>query len=773
MNDPARDERPKPFRRQRRCRRLLACVIIAAGLFSVFHWVIPLLYSLPEELETWQPPGITVTDRNGLALAHLPSPNHERGGHTPLSLIPQELVDATLAAEDKRFFSHSGIDYLALTRAVRQNITEGRTKSGASTITQQVIKLYSEKQPRTLATKFHEYMKARKLEMTHGKEWILSRYFDKLDYGNLNIGPAAAAEFYFGKRLDSLSLGQMAALAGLPQSPTRLNPLKNTQKSISRRNWILSRMEQEFGTDPLRIGRAKTEPLDLVSGKTLPPLAPHLMSKIFRSGQTGGEVPTTLDAPLQEAAEQAVRETLAGLEDKNAGQAAVIVIHNPSGDILVWVGSANRDDPRGGLIDGALTPRSAGSTLKPFVYALAFSNGHWAGEIIPDIPVTFRGKSGHDAPRNYSNTYRGPLSIRESLACSQNIPAMTTLNESGGPARLIPLLEKLGFTTLDRNPSLYGLGLAIGNAEVTLMELTNAYATLARKGTTFPVRWQKNTPSAGRQPEAMLSPEICFVLTDILSDDEARAEAFGTDSPLNFPFPCAVKTGTSSDYRDNWCIGFTKDITVGVWVGNFDSSPMREVSGVTGAGPVFHAVMEAAHKQYPSSFDPPPNGVTQVKIDKRTGFRTYTDGPGIPVRFTATEWAFNSSLPRTASPSDYDAEGRAMLDGRYTEWFNSRGNNSRSMYALDAKRWFGGTPKITSPPDKSTIAIDPELPRQGKYVRLESNLPEGTSWSCETLRIIDDQGHPAAELTPGTHTIKARHEALGLECETTVTVRQL
>lgn len=773
--ETAKDIEKSSKKNRHRIRRIiLRCLIGAAAVAvvcaPVFWWVVPLFYPLPSDLETWTPPGIVVRDRSGKALAHLPSPDHYRGGHTPLQQLPEDFVKATLAAEDKRFYAHGGIDFLATLRAVHSHVTLSRKKSGASTISQQLIKLANPKGPRTVGVKFREWMTARHLEMTYDKDFILSGYFDRLDYGNLRIGPSAAAEYYFGKRLDELSLGQMATLAALPQSPTRLNPRKNSEKAIERRNWILSRMEEEFGYDKSRISRAQQEPLDMAAGATETILAPHLMSKILGSRKTNGEVNTTIDAELQGIAEQTAKTILGQLSDRQATQAAVLVIHNKTGEILAWVGSSNRRDPQGGLLDGVLLPRSAGSTLKPFVYALAFGKGHWAGEILADVPVTFRSNDGYDAPRNYNNSYMGPVSVREALACSQNIPAMSLLQESGGARELMRLLKELGFTSLNKPPSHYGLGLAIGNAEATLLEITNAYAALARRGVTKEAFWQKNGMS--KQDGMRILPEdACFVLESILSDNVARAAAFGSTNPLNFSFPCAAKTGTSSDYRDNWCIGYTRDITVGVWIGNFDFRPMRNISGVTGAGPIFHIVMNEAHKRYPSAFNPPTDGVESVTIDRRNGLRE-TDGD-IPARYVAREWAFKSSLPRFAQSTDYDQQGRALLDSRYDEWYGSKHNTRGNDFALSPLLWHGETARVTAPPSNSTLVIDPEMPNSARILRLKSNLPDGVEWTSETLRILDDNGFPAAELAPGTHTIKAKHDRLELECEAIIHVKQL
>lgn len=751
----------------------LRTVAVVAVTGVLLWWIIPWFWPLPEGLSHYTPPGAVILDRNDEPIAHLPGREYYRGGLVEWDDIPEDFINATLVAEDKRFFTHGGLDLVALARAMKSNISAGRIVSGASTISQQLVKISSPRGKRNVRVKFREFFQARHLEMTYDKKKILNEYFNRLDYGNLREGASSAARFYYGKTLRELTLGECALLVSLPQSPSRLNPLKHPERALKRRNWVLDRLETEFGYPSGRIARAKNEPLVFSPENTSAVVAPHLMSRLLHTGASG-IVKTTLDGALQREAQNIVLKELDALRDKEAGQAAVLVVDNATGEILVWVGSANRSDPRGGLLDGVLIPRSAGSTLKPFVYAMGFDRRLWAGYVLPDIPTLFRSGNGGDAPTNYNDSYRGPLTVRDALACSQNIPAMRALQMGGGTDAFIPYLQRLGFSTVTENSGTYGLGLAIGNAEVRLLDLVKAYAMLARGGEVLSLRLCQDTPfdldNDVEQP--VFTPRVSFVLADILSDKAARADAFGLNSPLNLPFRCAVKTGTSSDFRDNWCVGFTPEYTVGVWVGNFDFRPMKNVSGVSGAGPIFSRVMKELHKNRAASWFTPPDGLVKRGIDIRSGKLSTREKT--PAEFYREEWAFSDRLPNPAKAEEYDADGKYILNSLYTDWYESSHNSRRDAYTVNRALWSNESiPKITSPAPNSLLIIDPELPRKGRFVQLKCNLPDGVRWTCLTLRIFRENGRDMVELMPGTHTLRVDHPELGIECEAVITVQSI
>lgn len=744
---------------------------VAGGLAAAWllaWYAVPWLVPLPEGLLHPEERGALVLDRDGGRIATLPGPDYYHTEPVRLREVPDMLVKATLTAEDKRFFSHGGADFLALARAVAANAAGGEVVSGASTIIQQLAKNANPPVRRNLPAKARELFQARRMEMSMSKEAILEAYFNRLDYGNLRRGPAAAARFYFGREMSRLSLAECALLAGLPQGPSYLNPLRHPERALQRRNLVLRRMREEGMVPAGMVDRALLEPLfsaETEEGRQ--PLAPHVTAALMHAGRTG-EVRTTLDASLQRGALEIVKRELARLKGHHVTQAAVVVVENATGNILCLIGSANRNHPAGGLLDGTTLLRSPGSALKPFVYAQAFVLGAYPGTVLPDVPTTYRSAHGLEAPQNYNRAYMGPISIRQALACSQNIPAMRALGAFGGPARLLKLLEHLGIRSIREDAAHYGLGLAIGNAEVTLRELTGAYACLARGGAFLPLKLEQGSPVPERP---VLPAEACFLAADILADREARLAAFSDAEVMDLPFRYACKTGTSSDFRDNWCVGFTREITVGVWVGNFDASPMKQVGGMAGAAPIFAGVMKLAHRDRTPSFPGPVPGMVRIRIDARTGKRA--GALPLPQAHVREEWVSSETMPQEASAADYDAAGRACLDSRYTEWFTSPACTAADAYYLLPAAWSGEAPRILVPADGSRLVLDPELPGAGRRLQLRSNLPSGAVWSSPTLTIVQDGDEASALLEPGAHVITVRHPELKLEQRATFTVREL
>jgi penicillin-binding protein 1C len=740
----------------RRKRVLVPGIALAAALLSWF--VLPRCFELPASLMENPAGSPVLLDRNGEPLHHLVLPDFTRSSPVSLEEIPADLVACTLAAEDRRFRSHGGIDLLATLRAAKDAMLHRRTVSGASTVTQQLIKLASPPAPRTLRTKVREAMLARHLEMKWSKDEILIAYLNRLPYGNHRSGPAEAARFYFQKPLADLSLAESALLAGLPQAPSRLNPIKHPQRALTRRGVVLQRLSNQGSCDPARIAAAKVEPLRL---RPLPenPVAPWLPDTLGTWGH-GDDPRCTIDRALQADVEAIVREELAKLAGSNLKHAAVVVLDNGSREILALVSSGNWRDPNGGQINGALTPRSPGSALKPFTWLLAFEKGglHPAS-IVADIPTRFRTEQGLDAPENFDRTFRGPVSVREALACSLNVPAMRALNEIGGPRPLHELLLALGLESIGTDFGAYGLGLTLGNAPVRLLDLTNAYATLASGGMH---RAPLLFPAEPCEATAVLEPQAVYLIADILSDPDARAKSFGRGGPMELPFRCAAKTGTSSDFRDNWCIGYTAEFTVGVWAGNFDNSPMKNLSGVAGAGPVFHRTMERLHRGPESGWLERPAGLVEVTIDPQTGKRA---GRGVAVLVPADR------LPLPAAGTDRDAEGRILLDASYSEWLGSEYNRRRSDFAL-AKDQPSEIPlRILAPREGSRYLLDPELPNGG-LLHLATNLPGEVEWSSGTLVLKDGKPEPVARLTPGKHVLVAMDKRNGVKQEVEILVEE-
>lgn len=723
--------------------------------FLLLALLIPLIGPLPDQLQNPPAPHPVLLDRNGEELTHFPRPDYFR--HRPASLaeIPDHLVKATLAAEDKRFFNHPGIDYAATARALTNNLRHQRVTSGASTITQQLVKISTAAAERTLWKKAHEMILARRLETRWSKEQILTAYLNRLDYGSHRQGCAEAARYFFNKPLADLSLAECALLAGLPQAPSRLNPHRHPTEALIRRNWILDRLQNEFSYPPDPIARAKEEPLVLAVAQANNPI-PHLTRKL------PPDTRTSIDADLQRQTGEILRSELTRLTPQNVQQGALVVLENATGEILALHGSPDFESSNGGQINGALSPRSAGSTLKPFTYALAFQKQNlFPGTIIADIPTGYQTEEGLDAPQNFDRRHHGPVSIRHALATSLNVAAMRMLNQVGGPEVLHELLTDLG-VTLPQSSTQYGLGLTIGNAEVSLLSLTNAYATLARLGKFRPPVFEHPSSSP---TTSVLDPGPCYLIADILADNQARAAAFGPHSSLLLPFPCAVKTGTSSDFRDNWCLGFTRDFTVGVWVGNFDNTPMAGISGVDGAGPIFQRTMMALHRRHPPSFPAQPDSLVTLSIDERTGhFFPIAPPPNTP--WHRLELCPKNHLPLAVSPSDYDQNHRALLSSEYHDWFHSPDNAKSHAFTLTSlKPLTHFTLKSLTPLPDATYFLDPELPGASNQLTLKANLDDVT-WTSPTLEIHRN----IAILTPGTHQLTLTHPLThqSLICQITV-----
>lgn len=726
-----------------------------AALAAVAGWLGLKLVPIPRALT--QPPvqSLELTDRHGIPLRET-----RRGDAfsraVKLGELPPQVVHAMLAAEDKRFFEHRGVDSLAVLRSARDAIRNRRIVSGASTITQQLVKI-AEPRPRSFRTKVIEAVTAIRLEQLWSKQRILEEYLNRVDFGNLNVGYAAAADYYFGKPVKDLSEAEAAFIAGLPKNPSRLNPHRALSATRARQGTVLRRMRDNGWITPAQYVRARSEqPRLLPQGRQF--RAPHFVDLVLGEAAGNGTVRTTLDLGLNDFIERTLRDQLQSLRSFNATNGAVVVIDNATGDVLALVGSGDYFAPGFGQFNGATARRSPGSTIKPFTYLLALERDATPATIYADVPTEFRTATGNYRVDNYQRKCGGPVTLRSALACSLNIPAVHALNAVGGPEVLHKRLCDFGLTTLERGPSEYGLGLTLGNAEARLLELTNAYAALARLGEYRPSR----VVLAGEQQPSwqVADSRACWILADILSDNSARIPSFGTDSPLRFDFPVACKTGTSTDYRDNWAMAFTPEVTVGVWVGNFDGSPMRGVSGVTGAAPLMHAIMEHLHARFgPTWFDTPPN-VVECDVHPLTGKRLRSAR-----RDSRREKFLGEKMPELESPADYDSRGRVMLGPVFSEWLTSSAN-SLGGYAVAREE--PGALRITAPVAGTTFVIDPDLPAS-RRARLSALGSNSVSWSSESLRCENGE----AVLEEGEHQLVAVDPATGARAETWIRVKSL
>lgn len=597
---------------------------------------------------------LNLLDRSGRPLREVLSDEGGRCRWVTLSEISPYAVGAVIAAEDRRFPVHGGVDVYAIGRALAQAVRRGRVVSGASTITQQLVRnIYHF--PRTISAKIAESWLAVRIEHTLSKEEILTQYLNRIAYGRQAYGLESAARFYFDKPALDLSPAEAAYLAALPRSPGRFLPGRDSALLRRRRDVILRKMARLGFLSADALSRALAEPVR-ITAVTRVFQAPHFVEYVVsglspaeRSGYS--EIRTTLDLPLQIKVESLLSGHLRSLEKKGLTNGAVIVLENESGAVRAMVGSCDFfDEGHDGQVNGALSLRQPGSTLKPLTYALALEKGMTAATLIDDAPSEFGSLDGSFAPENYDEHFHGPVRLRSALASSYNVPAVAVLDLLG-PDLLFRKLQEMGFRSLQKDASFYGIGLTLGNGEVTLLELARAYAALACGGLYKPERVIETSVRKDGRPEPkrpsfaavrVFSAVASYLVTDILSDHDARVPTFGYRGPLNLPFPAAAKTGTSKDFRDNWTIGYTPRYTVAVWVGNFDGSPMHNVSGITGAGPLFRDVMLLLEGTGPIlSFAEPPD-LIRAEICPVSG-----EIPSAACPATITELFDSGSVPRT------------------------------------------------------------------------------------------------------------------------------
>lgn len=757
--------------RAARWRRLLTL----AALALLAPWLLLLALAaatpLPDALRTSAYEGSTrVLDRDGRLLRHARAGDGTWMQRARLDEVGPLVPAAVVAAEDRRFFWHPGVDPLAVVRAAAQILRHGRIVSGASTLTQQLARTLVPR-PRTALGKVREMALALRIEASLSKRQILEEYLSRVSFGPTVRGVEAASRALFDKPARELSLGEAALLAGLPQGPTAHDPRRDRERARRRRERILDRLEAT-GAAPLeQIERARREDITLTHFRPAP-LAPHLIEAALAGPFSPGpvaEITLALDPSLQRSAEEATRRTVEQLAARDVSAAAVLVLDNASGDVLAYVGSpAALDARRLGGNDGVRARRQPGSSLKPFVYGLALDLLGWSpATLLPDVEISFPTASGAFSPRNYDGRFHGPVRLREALANSLNVPAVWAASQLG-PDRLLDRLHELGFASLDQPAEHYGVALALGDGEVTLLELAQAYATLARGGVSLPARALRGFRPHGGEPVTLpaspprrvLGEPVTALITDILSDPRARLSSFGAQSFLDFPFPVAAKTGTSKGFRDNIAAGYTREVTVAVWVGNFDGRPMRDVSGITGAGPLFHEVMLAAMQgREPAPLSSQP--FAGARICALSGALAGPDCPHardehfLPDHAPTEACAMHRRLPvdtRTGllaghrcQPSEVRSSLFEVYPPNLLAWARSagrplppRGPSPRcpeGAPSLDDGPAEASGPRITSPLDGTFLVIDPHLlgPQETSIV------VEAPGARSVTLRIGDER----------------------------------
>ncbi|TAK03619.1 penicillin-binding protein [Patescibacteria group bacterium] len=594
---------------------IAAAVACLATVFGFALWsVVPTLGAPPLPVPT------TVLASDGSVLYEANASDEETAAPVALDAMPPRLIEAVLAAEDKRFYAHHGIDWLALARAAKDDVVAGRVVSGGSTIEQQIIKnQFFPGEPRTVIQKARELVAARWWSLTHAKDATLERYLNSVYLGNNVSGVQAASREYFHKEATDLSLPEAALLAGVIGAPTRYDPIRHPSAARERQQFVLDRMRELDEITSEEADEASDAPI-----ATFAPRhdlhAPHfvfrvldLLDETYPDLLTGGyAITTTLDPALQSVAEDSVFRQLGKLTDSHVTNAAAVAVDPGSGEVLAYVGGADYwDEGIDGAVNMAAAKRQPGSALKPFAYFAAFMRGIITpGTLIDDAPVRYdvplEGQSGTGVyvPRNYGYKLHGLVAARDALGSSLNIPAVKVVDALGLNA-FFGTLARFGLV-FPEAPEHYGLGIVLGGGEVTLEEATNAYAALSRATTALPLSFVREVRDRhgavvsvqASAPREMFEPfdrlrarQAAALVTDILSDKTARALSFGETSRMEIGKPVAAKTGTTKDFRDNWAFGYTSDFALGVWAGNADNSPMYGVSGVSGAIPIWHDIM--------------------------------------------------------------------------------------------------------------------------------------------------------------------------------------
>ena len=795
----------------------LLVVLAAAGWLWLFS-DLPALDALAERLNT---PSVRIVDRHGRLLYEALDEQGGRHAVVSLDFVPLACRQAAIATEDRRFYSHPGVDLEGILRAAWINLRGGSTLAGGSTITQQVVRNLlleeSERGERSLRRKLREALLAWQLTQSFSKDEILALYLNQTYYGGMAYGLEAAAQTFFGKPAAQLDLAECALLAGLPQAPARYNPYTDLAAARARQSVVLRLMQQDGYINAEQRALAERQAL-LLAEKPYPIEAPHFVmmvraeidrlftpDEIYRQG--GLVVRTTLDLDWQMLAETAISRHLQALGNSqdglghNVNNTALVALDPQTGEILSLVGSPDYFDlQHGGAINMARAPRQPGSAIKPLVYAAALDpdapGGGWtAATMLLDVSTSFVTHEGQVyTPANYDLREHGPVLVRDALASSLNIPAVLTL-EHVGLQNFSSLAKKLGISTLG-DPQSYDLSLALGGGEVRLIELTTAYAVLANQGYSVTPQillevqdFEGNPlyqPAAAPQVR-LLDARVAWLISDILGDPDARRLGFGANSLLRLDRPAAVKTGTTSNFHDNWTVGYTPDLVVGVWSGNTDYQPMREVNGLSGAAPVWHQFMRSVLSGRPALGFTRPAGLIQLEVCKLSGL---LPTPACPYR--RLEWFIAGTQPTQAdafyrqvivdettgllasdsTPFD-QRSSRVMLDlpPQAYPWARSQGlplyADLRSLAGPGILEQSPGSSSplaaasqpllLLSPASGAIFRLSPFIAAQAQRIRLEAvsdaQLAQVTLWvDGELVGLLDHAPYQAWwALTPGLH----------------------
>jgi len=648
---------------------------------------------------------------------------------TPIESVSPALLHALLYSEDKRFYAHSGVDWNAAAASAWRNLWNTRTR-GASTLTMQLSGLLEDGakgrgKRRNVLEKAGQTASALWLDQRWRKDEILEAYLNLVGFRGELQGVSAMSWGLFDKAPAGLDERESALAAALLRAPNAL-PATVAQRACG----LLKAMNRAPECEGLE-GYAA---LHLRGPFAIhrEDMAPHLAHKLLTT--PGQRVRSTLDFDLQATAARSLRANLLQLENRNVEDGAVVVLDNATGEVLAWVGSSG-DLSGAAEFDAVTAPRQAGSTLKPFLYALAIEQKRLsAASLLDDSPIRISTSSGLYVPQNYDKHFVGPVSLRMALGSSLNVPAVRTLLLVG-PDAFHQRLQQLGFDTLRETGDYYGYSLALGSADVSLLALSNAYRTLANGGQWRPVVTAPGASGTVRaRPRPALTPQATAIVADILADRSARIHTFGLDSALATRYWTAVKTGTSKDMRDNWCIGYSRRYTVGVWVGNAGGEPMHDVSGVSGAAPVWLEVMDYLHRE-------------------RGTLKLRSDPPALPVGVEVRAIHFEPPIEPPRRELFIAGTGQDVIQA-----------NSLTRERLGQGASLDAPLRIVYPGNGTVIGLDPDIPPASQRVlfKATASLPRGWSWRLD--------GKPQAQSLwfplPGRHVLSLR-DAAGTEIDTT------
>lgn len=647
-----------------------------AGLFLLALALWPLAdrwFPFPTERLSYYPASRLFTDREGLPIRLALGPGdldcRPSYRYNPADWIGHAIV----AAEDRRFWTHKGLDPAALLRAIGQNILAGRIVSGASTLSTQVIRLI-EPRRRTLVTKLIETFRARQLEKHCTKENILEQYLNRAPFGGNRVGIEAAARRYFSKDPSELTLGEAALLAGLPQSPARLRPDRHLKRARARQAYVLTRMEACGMITAAQRRSAQRQPIRLCA-QPYPFAYPHFANYVLDRADpptvSAAGLRTTLDARLQQLAADALARQLTAMDSGPALSGAAVILEVRSGAVRAMVGSPDYfNTTRAGQVNGAVMPRSPGSALKPLLFARAIERGELTpAMVLADVPREFKDYR----PENYDGEFLGLVSARDALALSLNLPALALI-ERIGVSDFHQTLRRLGLTTLRRPAGWYGLGLALGNAEVTLVELANAYACLARGGLWWPSRCLES--AVGARPIRIFSEETAWLVMDMLAGDERAIAVTGHRALVRLP-PVAWKTGTSSGFRDAWTIACNPEYVVGIWIGRPDGKPAPDLIGVQAAAPAAWDIFRALYPDNAGPWFARPKGLCERTVCVASGCPA-----GPHCRETISDWYVQGMTRHTPCPVHRRADGSETWPPAVTAFLKQHSVRPASTPAL-------------------------------------------------------------------------------------------